>query len=193
MSDRQPSLLTPVPIDLDSAEFRVVTAWSFSDAFVGRLLQSDIRQRFKLGRCSMWAYRDPDNHLVGFGTLDLCYEYAAETAGRIHPYIPLLVVNQPSEGHGYGKSIVRHLSDEATLLAFAGVCSSVLYLDVYTTSTRAIHLYEKCGFSRISDEPIPDAMEGGLTYIVMARQAKIASGSMSMFIKVADSEPPVEP
>ncbi len=138
----------------------------------------------------MWAYRDPDDYLVGFGTLDLCYEYAAETAGRIHPYIPLLAVNRPSEGRGYGKFIVRHLSDEATLLAFSGICADVLYLDVYTTSTKAIHLYEKCGFARLGGEPIPDAMEGGLSYIVMAKRASIVSGQVPLFVKGMDPEPP---
>ncbi len=138
----------------------------------------------------MWVYHDLDEQLVGFGTLDLCYEYAAQTAGQIHPYIPLLAVNKSSESRGYGQFIVRHLSDEATLLALEGRCADVLFLDVYTTNTPAIRLYKKCGFATVGGEPIPDAMEGGLTYIVMARQAKIASGEMSMFMKVADAEPP---
>ena len=182
MPDPTPISLAPVLIDLDSPEFQAIANWTFSDAFVGRLLRTDIPQRLRFGRCSMWAYRDPDEQLVGFGTLDLCYEYATETAGRIHPYIPLLAVRQASEGRKYAQFIVRHLSDEATLLALTDVCADVLYLDVYTTSHAAIHIYKKCGFAPTGDEPLPDPTEGGLTYIVMARRTKFIRGGVPLSI-----------
>lgn len=90
--------------------------------------------------------------------------------GRFHPYIPLLAVNPTIKSLGYGTSIVRHLIDEAALLASQGVCHDVLFLDVYTTSGKAIQVYTACGFVCVTPEPIPDPQEGGKTYIVMAKR-----------------------
>ena len=65
--------------------------------------------------------------------------------------------------------------DEAALLASRGLCHDVLFLDVYTTSEKAIRVYMECGFATVSPEPIPDPQEGGKTYIVMAKRISIAS------------------
>jgi ribosomal protein S18 acetylase RimI-like enzyme len=175
MSDRAPIPLMPVPIELDSSEFEAISGWPYADPFVSRLLRNDIPQRVQFGNCRIWIYRDPDGRFVGFGTLDVCDDYGEYTAGRIHPYIPLLAVNPTIKSMGYGTTIVRHLTDEAALLASRpGGCHDVLYLDVYTTSEKAIGVYAAAGFEQITPEPIPDAQEGGKLYIVMAKRVTIA-------------------
>ena len=122
-----------------------------------------------------WTYRDPDGSLIGFGTLDVCGECGEFTGGKLHPYLPLLAINPTIKSRGYGTSIVRHLIDEAALLALRGLCHDVLFLDVYTASEKAIRVYTECGFATVSPEPIPDPQEGGKTYIVMAKRISIAS------------------
>jgi GNAT superfamily N-acetyltransferase len=175
MSDPMPVPLTAVPIELESPEFEAIYAWPFPDRFVVRLLRDDIPQRIQFNSCRIWVYRDPDGQFVGFSTLDVCDDYARFTAGRPHPYIPLLAVNPAIKSRGYGTSIVQHLIDEATSLArTADGCHDVLFLDVYTTSVKAITLYTKCGFVSLTDEPIVDrAAEGGETYIVMALRVSV--------------------
>jgi GNAT superfamily N-acetyltransferase len=175
MANGSPVPLTAVLIGLDSAEFQAISGWPFADAFVRRLLQEDIPQPVQFGSCSIWTYRDADGSLVGFGTLDVCSECGQFTGRKPHPYIPLLAVNPTMTGKGCGTSIVRHLIDEAALLALRGLCHDVLFLDVYTTSQDAIRLYTKCSFATVSPEPIPDPQEGGKTYIVMAKRLSIAS------------------
>ena len=90
-------------------------------------------------------------------------------------YIPLLAIHPTIKSRGYGTSIVRHLIDEAALLALRGLCHDVLFLDVYTTSEKAIWVYGECGFAAINPEPIPDPQESGKTYIVMAKRISIAA------------------
>jgi GNAT superfamily N-acetyltransferase len=166
--------LAPVLIGLNSREFEAISGWPFADPFVARLLQDDIPQRTQFGNCRTWTYRDPDGRLVGFGTLDVCDECREYTEGKPHPYIPLLAVNPTIKSLGYGTSIVRHLSDEATLLAFQGLCRDVLFLDVYPASEKAIQVYTACGFACLSPEPIPDPKDGGKTYIVMAKRVSVS-------------------
>jgi len=174
MCDRTPILLTPGAIDLDSPEFSAISGWPFADLFVGRLLRDDIPQRAMFNNGRVWVYRDPDGRLVGFGTLDVCEDYSGYTAGRPHPYIPLLAVNPTIKSLGYGTSIVQHLIGEAALLASRGGCHDVLFLDVYTTSVKAIELYDKCGFMKLTDEPVADPLEDGKSYYVMAKRVAIA-------------------
>jgi GNAT superfamily N-acetyltransferase len=156
-----PIPLTAVLIELDSPEFAAISDWPFADAFVGRLLQNDIPQRVVFGNCGIWTYRDPDARLVGFGTLDICGDCREYTHGKLHPYIPLLAVNPTIRSLGYGTSIVRHLIDQAALLALRGLCHDVLFLDVYTTNNKAIRVYTECGFVIITPEPMPDPEEEG--------------------------------
>jgi GNAT superfamily N-acetyltransferase len=170
MSDHTPIPLTAVPIGLQSSEFEAISGWPFADPFVTRLLRDDIPQRVQFGNCRIWIYRDPNRSLVGFGTLDVCDECRDFTGGRAHPYIPLLARNPTMKRQGYGTSIVRHLIDEAALLALQDSCHDVLFLDVYTSSPEAIRVYTKCGFTPVTEQPIPDPQEGGKTYIVMARR-----------------------
>ena len=168
-------LFRSVLIGLESTEFQAILGWPFADQFVKRLLQDDVPQRVQFGHCSIWTYRDPNGSLVGFGTLDVCSECGEFTGGKLHPYIPLLAINPTIKSRGYGTSIVRHLIDEAALLALRGLCSDVLFLDVYTANEKAIRVYTECGFATVSPEPIPDPQVGGKTYIVMAKRISIAS------------------
>ncbi len=170
-----PIPLAPARIEPDSPEFQAICGWPFADAYVSRLLQSDIRQRVTFGNCSVWAYREPGGSLVGFGTLDIAEDCNAYTKGRAHPYIPLLAINPTIKSLGYGAGIVEHLIDEATLLATAGLCHDVLFLDVYTSNKRAIDLYNRLGFATISPAPIVDPAQAGQEYIIMARRVSIGT------------------
>lgn len=172
-----PIPLTAALIELDSEEFLAISSWPFADTFVRRLLQEDIPQRVQFGNCGIWTFRDPDGSLVGFGTLDLCLDCREFTNGKLHPYIPLLAINPTIKSRGYGTSIVRHLIDEAALVALPGVCHGVLFLDVYTTSEKAIQVYKDCGFISITPESIPDPRENGKTYIIMAKRVSITESA----------------
>ncbi|HQU44068.1 MAG TPA: GNAT family N-acetyltransferase, partial [Pirellulales bacterium] len=145
MSHGHPIPLTPVPIGIRSEEFQGILGWPFTDAYVGRLLLNDIPQRVQFGNCQIWIYRDPEERLAGFGTLDVCDDCCEFTDGHHHPYIPLLAVNPTIKSRGYGTSIVRHLVDESALLALQGHCHDVLFLDVYISNLKAIDVYTKCG------------------------------------------------
>lgn len=174
MAELTPIPLTPFTIGLDNPLFDAICGWPYSDPFVGRLLREDVPQRVLFGNCRVWVYREPAGDLVGFGTLDVCDDYADYTLGRGHPYIPLLAVNPTVKSRGYGTSIVRHLVDEAALLAYQpGGCHNVLFLDVYITSERAIRLYSECGFQVVEPEPRRDDLEGGRQYLVMARSVMV--------------------
>jgi ribosomal protein S18 acetylase RimI-like enzyme len=176
MSDRTPIPLMPILIELDSPEFKEICLWQFDDDDVGRRLQDDIPWRVKRGTCRLWAYRDPDGQLVGFGTIDVCDDYRDFVGNRRHPYIPLLAVNKPMEGRGHGKWIVRHLIGEAAILATApDGCHDVLFLDVYNDNMRAISLYEKCGFIKAHSEPRLHQEEGNRPYIIMEMRVSLAA------------------
>ncbi|HEX4793708.1 MAG TPA: GNAT family N-acetyltransferase [Humisphaera sp.] len=171
MADHSPAVVIPTQIHLKHGLFRAICHWPFADSFVGRLLRYDIPQRIKLGNGRMWAYLDAAHEVIGFGSIDVCSDYSDLTGGKPHPYIPLLAVNPESEGRGYGKAIVRHLIGEAALLAVqpGNPCHDVLFLDVYTTSVRAIGLYEKCGFLKLRDQPLFDDIEQQ-TYFIMSQR-----------------------
>jgi hypothetical protein len=111
MSYRTPIPLKPALIELDAPEITEICAWQFADAtsYVGRILRTDIPQRIQYGGGRIWIYRNPQDQLVGFGTIDLCDDWGEFTAGQHHPYIPLLAVNPTIKSLGYGTSIVRHL------------------------------------------------------------------------------------
>ena len=175
MNESEPITLTPTQIQLNSPEFQAISRWPYADSFVARLLQSDIPQRVRFGNCRVWIYRDPEGSLVGFGTLDVCHDYKSFTNNQAHPYIPLLAINPTIKSKGYGTSIVQHLIDEAALLACTPeTCHDVLFLDVYTSSEKAINVYSKCGFVSLNDDPIPDDHADDKLYIVMAKRVGIA-------------------
>jgi ribosomal protein S18 acetylase RimI-like enzyme len=86
----------------------------------------------------------------------------------------LLAVNPTIQSRGFGTGIMRHLVDEAAVLASRRRrCHDVLFLDVYTDNQKAIALYTKFGFTALADEPRPDPDEGGRLYIVMARRVSV--------------------
>ncbi len=182
MTDLTPIPLTPILIELDSPEFQTISDWQFEDSFVGRLLRDDIPQRVQFNDCKLWVYHDPDSRVVGFGTIDVCKDYSEYVDRRPHPYIPLLAKNPTLKSLGYGTSIVRHLIGEAVLLVHRytpGMCSDVLFLDVYTSSERAIRLYHNSGFVKLTDEPLQDPDHGGKPYIVMAKRVSVAKSNAS--------------
>jgi GNAT superfamily N-acetyltransferase len=171
MSDRIPVPLTPSLVRLDDAEFETIRGWPFADSYIGRMLHEDIPQRVRDWFCKIWIYRDPENQLAGFGTFHVgmdCSQYAGKV---VHSYIPLLAVNPTIESRGYGTAIVRHLIGEAAILAYRSEgLLDVLFLDVYAANTKAITVYQKCGFAILTDEPIPDPQENGKPYVIMARR-----------------------
>jgi ribosomal protein S18 acetylase RimI-like enzyme len=178
MPDPQPIPLTPVLIKAGSPEFDEILNWPYADPFVNRLLQTDIPQRAQNNFCRVWIYRDPQGGAVGFGSLDLCKDYAQFTDDRFHTYIPLLAVNPTIKSLGYGTTIVRHLSDEATLSVMgSNGMSDILFLDVYTTSEKAIALYVRCGFQTLTTVPIADTASANDLYWIMAKRVSLAKTS----------------
>jgi ribosomal protein S18 acetylase RimI-like enzyme len=172
MPERTLVALTPVPVTLSSPEFGAILDWPFSDAYVSRLLRHDIPRRVKFGNCQIWAYRNPENRIAGFGTIDVCDDWREFAGGQLHPYIPLLAVNPTIQSQGYGTSIVRHLIAEAALRKMSSGCHDVLYLDVYSTNDRAIALYTRCGFQEVARRT--DPLEGGKEYVLMAQRVSFA-------------------
>lgn len=161
MSTPQPIPLTPVLITPSNPEYKALVDWPFSEQSfyegqVKRLLQNDIPQRLVYGFGSVWVYRDPDAHTVGFGTLVVCHDYKRLAGGKLHSYIPLLAVHPDCKKRGHGQSIVQHLIAQAVLLSlYWEDLSDLLFLDVYTANEPAISLYAKCGFQTVHG-PIPD-------------------------------------
>ena len=137
-----------------------------------RLLCSDVPQRVQFNGCKIWAYADSDTGLVGFGTLDFCKDYSGLADGLFQTYIPLLARHPTIESRGYGTFILGHLVSEAALLVRRcrpGWVSDLLFLDVYTGNNKAIELYERAGFVKLTEEPIEDPDEGDKGYFVMAK------------------------
>jgi ribosomal protein S18 acetylase RimI-like enzyme len=180
MSTPDPIPLTPTRITPDKPEFQALLAWPFAEqpfyeGQVKRLLQNDIPYRVRYSNGLVWVYREPGGDMVGFGTLDVCKEYEDFTEGKYHSYIPLLAVNPAFQKRGHGRSIMKHLTAEAVVIAqsLANV-SNLLFLDVYTANKGAISLYDKCGFSVLnSDTPIPDPQENNEPYVIMAKNVAV--------------------
>src|SRR3954470_12697364 len=98
MSDKPLIPLVAIPIQLNSPLFvQEICQWPFADSFVSRLLRDDVPQRVKFGKGRIWAYRNPENEIVGFGTIDVCLDYGDMTGNKPHPHIPLLAVNPSKE------------------------------------------------------------------------------------------------
>ena len=125
-------------------DYQTLLGWPFPaqpfyEAQVAKALQHDIPTRMLLSFCQLFVYRDPTTaELVGFGTLDVCTEYAPFVSGKRHCYLPLLGVKPGCQGRGYGHGIVKHLTDEAALIVSGDRhCSDKFILDVYTANCRA--------------------------------------------------------
>lgn len=169
MPQHVPIPLKASPIDLSHPDFKTICEWSYEDEFVGRLLRKDIPTRVMYGSGQIWVFRDPDKILVGFGTLDICPLYA-DVAGGVHPYIPLLAVNPGIKSKGYGNTILNYLISAAAIACKHHGCCDWLFLDVYTTSDRAIALYERNEFDFLGADPESDEEADGKPYWVMAKQ-----------------------
>lgn len=173
-----PFQLTPVRIRPESPEYRELLAWPFPDQpFYNRqvlcVLQNDIPGRVQDGHGLVWVYRDADGNMVGFGTLDLCRDYAHLADGKLHTYIPVLGVHPNYAGRGHGTRIVEHLAAVAEFVAQgAEGISEYLYLDVYEANQAAIKLYrDKCRFAILNaDDALLDERENNERYYVMARR-----------------------
>ncbi|HZV06887.1 MAG TPA: GNAT family N-acetyltransferase [Gemmataceae bacterium] len=181
MSTVQPMSLTPIRTVPESPEFQSLLTWPFPEhpfhiGQVKRVLQNDIPQRSAYGWCLIWLYRDDNGDIVGFGTLDLCEDYARFTGDKPHPYIPVLAVHPNFQNRGHGRRIVEHLVAHAAVsVRKMPHVSTLLFLDVYK-SNPAISLYEKCGFEVLNpDSPIPDPSENNEPYFIMAKNVAIAT------------------
>lgn len=177
MTELPPVPLTPKRIDLDSPEFEEIRGWPFTgdDPYVGESLQSDIAQRVSRGPCRLCVYCEPAGENVGFGTRDECDYYSGYAGGRIHLYIPLLAVNPAVVSTGYGTSIVKHLIGAAALARLErNDLADVLFLDVYEENQKGIEVYERCGFTRLEDQPTPDPAAHNRRYYIMATRICLA-------------------
>ncbi len=164
--------LTPFPIDINGLIFRAISEWSFEEEFVSRILTEDIPQRVKYEFAKVWAYRDPEKNIVGFGSLSLCNDCCQFAGGaQFHTYIPLLAVHPEKRGLGHGQRIVDHLVSEAAELvaACSKSVSPAVFLDVYEESVAAIGLYQKCGLQSLGSAPLVDPVNGK-GYRVMAKR-----------------------
>jgi ribosomal protein S18 acetylase RimI-like enzyme len=172
---RAPIPLTAATVRPDSAEFDMICKWPYADAFVRRILKSDIPQRHAFGNCRIFLYHDPNKQPVGFGTIDVCRDHSALVAGNQHPHIPLLAVNPTIKSLGYGSSILQHLISEAAILARFKICSDILFLEVYSDAIKPRKLYDAAGFLPVTDD-IFDVDEDK-TFIVMAKRVSTTSAS----------------
>lgn len=137
-------------------DFLHLKSVSFDDLFVKKLLETDIISRSNKGKCKIWVYK-VDNRIVAFSTLDLSDDWSRFTDSQQHFYIPLLAVVPEEQGKGYGKYILNHVLDEATIaINFSKKnISDYIFLDVYETSRTAKLMYEKNGFVSIHSEDDP--------------------------------------
>jgi len=174
MAERAAPALAATRIDCNGSVFAEILRWSFRETFVARLLAEDIPQRVAFHGCQIMGYLNREREIVGFGTIEISGEYQSLTGGRPHPYLPLLAVSPGHQGKGYGTAIVNHLVLLASHFARAGKCHDVLFLDVYESSTAAIHLYRKCGFETMVADPLDDPIERK-RYFVMARRVSTAN------------------
>jgi ribosomal protein S18 acetylase RimI-like enzyme len=164
--------LVPISIELNGPIFNAIASWSFEDEFVCRILTEDIPQRMKYQDGRIWAYRDPENTVVGFGTLSVCNDYREFTGGKYHMYIPLLAVHPDKRGLGHGKTIVDHLVGEAACLVAsvrAGIMHSAVFLDVYEDSAAAIGLYKSRGFQQLGGTAFVDPLNDKGFYVMAKR------------------------
>lgn len=138
---------------------------------MGRLLRDDIPQRVNFGNATIWAYRDARAELVGFGTIDVCDDYAYLIDKPLHVHIPLLAVKPGQQGKGYGKYIIDHLIGEAYLLHrhSEGSCHNSVFLEVYVSSTAAIALYKGRGFVQVGSQAFNDPVESQNYYVMVRR------------------------
>ena len=175
MSDKPAIPLNPIPVNLDHPFIKdQIINWLFSasDSYVLRLLKHDIYRRVMIRKTGkLWVYLDPEQYVVGFGSLDVCRDHRVVTGNKLHTLIPLLAVNPAKQRRGHGTAIVKHLISEAERVVFQskGSCHDTLFLEVYADNKDGIELYSRRGFSYLSDSPAFDKKENR-HYFVMIRK-----------------------
>ncbi len=180
MSSQKKTDVIPIPvvplIPVVEQVIQQICCWPFEDSYIPRLFQTDIKQRVRRGRAGIWLYADVNKEIIGFGTIDVCWDYKYVTGDRPHPHIPLLAVRPDLRGKGIGTSIVSHLIGDAVLRAhWPGLnCYPAVFLEVYTDNVAGIRTYEKSGFEKLSDEPTYDPEEKK-HYFIMVRSLSIAT------------------
>ena len=119
-------------------------------------------------------YATANREIIGFGTIDVCWDYHYVTGGRPHPHIPLLAVRPDLRGKGIGTSIVKHLIGEALLRTYwPGLnCYPAVFLEVYVDNIAGIKTYRNQGFENLGEEPTYDCEEKK-NYFVMVRGLSI--------------------
>jgi ribosomal protein S18 acetylase RimI-like enzyme len=167
--------LEPVAIGLDDPVLAAISAWPFEQEFFHRVLTEDIPQRVQFESAKVWAYRDPSNTIVGFGSLSVCSDYRDFSNGKKHAYIPLLGVHPDMQGVGHGKAIVGHLVEQAANLIGNNAPDEIcdfLFLDVYEDSGPAIGLYKKHGFAALGNCTFIDPKNNKNFHIMAKRVAR---------------------
>jgi ribosomal protein S18 acetylase RimI-like enzyme len=169
--------LVPRLIAMASPEYLQLAQWPFRDAYVPRMLRH-ILPMFELEHeTRVWVFHDETGAAVGFGTLEIVAEYPWLVAPpfRRHFYVPLLAVHPAAERRGYGKAILKHLIAEASLPRQD--VEPMLILDVYAENARAIGLYDRAGFRKLTDAAVPDPAEGGRGYWILGMRLDDPRGS----------------
>lgn len=127
------------------------------------------------GRAGIWLYAGTNKEIIGFGTIDVCWDYKYVTGDRPHPHIPLLAVRPDLKAKGIGTLIVNHLIGEAVLRThWPNInCYPAVFLEVYIDNLPAIKTYQKTGFQKLDDTPTHDREEKR-DYFVMVKSLSIA-------------------
>jgi ribosomal protein S18 acetylase RimI-like enzyme len=180
MADSTPVSLDAIPIGLDDPDWaQDICNWNWEpeDTYVRDMIQVDIPERVRYRNCRIWSFRDPNNEVVGFGTMDVWTDWS-ELSGdsRQHTYIPLLGVNKERRKPGYGTFIVNYLIEEATVTVseLGEQCQDYLFLDVYADRTKAISIYEHSGFEKAVPNSLCDQGDNR-PYFVMYRNVSVAA------------------
>lgn len=183
MSRPADTVSIPFRIDCGSGEYHSLLSWPFPsvpfyERQVLRVLAVDVPQRFAAGNCQCWIYKDGADEVVGFGAIQFMSEDCLSFAepGKLHTYLVVLGTHPGHQKRGHGKRIFNHLFDLSIQYAAGQAIEGYddcVYLDVYTTNTIAIGIYQKAGFTILNEvDPIPDPAENNETYYVMARKAR---------------------
>jgi ribosomal protein S18 acetylase RimI-like enzyme len=174
-SELTPHPLWPSVATLVSDDFAAVREWVYDDnpfyvRQVREMLAKDIPNMMLFQGCQFYIYRDlsVSQDIVGFGTFQVTNIYCGTGNPLPHPYIPVLSTKPRIQSFGYGQSIVEHLISTAHNFSVWPNVSDVFYLEVYEENTRALDLYQRCGFETMTTTEDPGY--GNKKYHVMARQ-----------------------
>lgn len=176
---RTPHPLKAQQVGVDSAEFREIAKWNYSENLfylqqVNGMLQNEVPLLMLHQGCKFFVYRDPvvGSEVVGFGTIQVTTIYSHHAGQSRHCYIPVLSVKPGIRSFGYGQAIVEHLLIYAARYTRLSQVSDLVFLDVYVANQPAINLYQKkCHFVVMNPlNPIPDPDQNNELYYIMARR-----------------------